>query len=108
MTDPKIEPSQTVSLDPCPFCGSELKLNVYSGVTPGHHGCVSSYCPNGHYIVTNVAAHNQLCELVRFGKAAEKLQERPPTANSVQHDYDCESVEFGVRLCLDMLEKEGE
>lgn len=105
MSDPKIEPC------PIPGCGGECHiLNVpQSTMTVNRYYII---CGCGYETPTResedeiIAAHNQLCEYVRAGKAVKKFRDKPPFDD--HPDNQAMVFNKGVQACLDRLKVEGE
>lgn len=113
----KIEPSKTPTLERCPFCGTELDYTEHSDRMVRYYFCPNLECPvsgckSGYNLddyPSQIAAHNQLCEYVRLGKAAEKFIENPPKMNHniFLPQYE-QGFDYGVRACRDMFKVEEE
>lgn len=101
MTDPKIEPC------PMPGCGGEC-WDVIAVPVRGTGRQYQVKCLECVYAASQcdtkpeaIAAHNQLCERNRLGKAAEKFMENPPWDKHI--DQQSRVFNEGVQACRDML-----
>lgn len=121
MTEQKIEPC------PMPGCGGEcttrgqefgkwFEYQVVCNDVTGACGYRSAWCFDDAEIGSNertgdanaIAAHNELCRLVRVGKRTEKVIDKPP-----EHPLEGEDTEYqnglsdgfanGVKAMRDML-----
>ena len=112
MTDPKIEPSKTLSIDGCPYCRSECI--VQEELFPPIVECTGCqyYAHSEETPTEAIAAHNQLCEYVRFGKAAKTLCKNPPRGiptlcGSGAMDERRLGFDQAVKVILDRLQEKG-
>jgi hypothetical protein len=101
-----------------PCCGGEMGW----AVIPNGNSlvcCVCSFRIAGYDLTNVIGRYDELRELVRWGKAAEKLKEKPPRhcdvgIMHVQGEVDLytdglsDGFILGRKACLDMLPKEGE
>lgn len=109
MTDTKIEPSKTPTLEGCPNCDS--KCHTFLNQEAAER--IPIECGECNYRAADLTTHNKLCELVRRGKLVEKFLENPPF-KAEPHEYDGWTRIAGnkgwncaVQACVDMLTKKG-